>query len=131
MWSVTWKIDNDWFGFLRTLAEERNYEAGEVIFEEGDPPDGMYLVVRGTASVNRHEAGQNKQIGQILAGGSFGELGLLIDKPRGATVIAQTELLALKITPYVIDVLRRNAPDIGLLLFEVLARSLATQVAKG
>ncbi len=66
--------------------------AGEVIIAEGDPGDRFYVVAAGRAAVTQSGA----HLRDLSEGGWFGELALLRDSPRTATVTAATdvELLA-------------------------------------
>ncbi len=68
------------------------YEPGSVIIREGDLGDRAYMIVRGTCRVTRdlHAGGTTEQevIGDMGAGDVFGEMALLLDEPRAATVTA-------------------------------------------
>ncbi len=85
-------------------VEMRQYNARQVLFREGDEADGLYLIRRGSVTVSRREAGQEGQDSQekilsyISAGNYVGEVALMNDAPRGATVSAAvfTEVLVLK-----------------------------------
>jgi CRP-like cAMP-binding protein len=78
----------------------RTYEPGEVIINQGDAPDRFYIIIGGQAEV-WHEglSGQSGEIDLRRAGEYFGEVGLLQDRPRSATVRApedgQVEVLAM------------------------------------
>jgi len=78
----------------------QTYEAGQVIIKQGDAPDRFYIVIAGRAEV-WHEglSGQHGEIDIRKAGEYFGEVGLLQDRPRSATVRApedgQVEVLAM------------------------------------
>ena len=78
----------------------RIYEPGEVIMNQGDAPDRFYIVISGRAEV-WHEglSGQSDEIDIRKPGEYFGEVGLLQDRPRSATVRApeegQVEVLAM------------------------------------
>ncbi len=129
VWEVTWQFEDDSFDTLRTIAENLSFKAGATVFREGDPADGMYLVVEGAAQVmRRSRGGEERTVAIITEGQSFGELGLLVDRPRQATVNAGTDLRVLKITRYVLDLLHKNAPDLAYLMYQVLARTLAEQL---
>ncbi len=131
VWEVTWKFEDDSFDTLRTIADERYYKAGATIFREGDPADGMYLVLEGAALVIRRTAsGEERTVAIVTEGQSFGEIGLLVDRPRQATVAAGTNLRVLKITPTVIQLLHKSAPDMAFMMYQVLARSLAEQLLR-
>jgi ATP-binding cassette subfamily B protein len=76
------------------------YAPGEVIIHQDDPPRCFYLVVRGRAEVVHRDAhGHDHAVDVREPGSTFGEIGLLKDRPRTATVRAtadeEVELLAL------------------------------------
>jgi CRP/FNR family transcriptional regulator, cyclic AMP receptor protein len=128
-WEVTWKFEDDSFETLRTIAEEHSYKAGMTVFKEGDQPDGMYLILQGTAKIIRRSvSGEDRLIGTTREGQSFGEIGLLVARPRHATVQAETDLRCLKITRLVLDLMHNSAPDMAYMMYQVLARSLAEQL---
>jgi CRP-like cAMP-binding protein/di/tricarboxylate transporter len=74
-------------GYMVPLA----FAAGEVICSEGDPADGLYIVVRGTLGVYATAAGGERRVNAIGPGHYVGELALLVDQPRSATIRADTE----------------------------------------
>ena len=129
VWEVTWKFEDDSFQTLKTIAEELNYNAGATVFSEGDAADGMYLILEGTALVIRKsKSGEERTVAILNEEQSFGELGLLVDRPRAATVAAGTDLKVLKITSSVLSLLHKSAPDMAYMIYQVLARTLAEQL---
>jgi CRP-like cAMP-binding protein len=78
---------------LLTRLERVAIAEGSAVVREGDAGDSFYLVVSGAYAVSR--AGQ--QLATLGPGDSFGEIALLHDVPRSATVLATTngELLRL------------------------------------
>jgi ferredoxin-NADP reductase/CRP-like cAMP-binding protein len=85
-------------GVLRKLggAEHYRIEAfapGAVVFRQGDPADRLYLVLEGRARVSSHDAaGIESDLTELLPGQMFGELAILRDQPRTASVRAAGEL---------------------------------------
>ena len=129
VWEVTWKFEGDSFQTLKTIAEEHSYSAGATVFGEGDAADGMYLILEGSALIIRKtKSGLERTVAIVNEGQSFGEIGLLVDRPRQATVAAGTDLKVLKITSMVLNLLHKSAPDMAYLIYQVLARSLAEQL---
>ena len=129
IWEVTWKFEDDSFQTLKTIAEEHNYKAGATVFAEGDAADGMYLILEGSALIIRKtKTGEERTVAIVNEGQSFGEIGLLVDRPRQATVAAGTDLKVLKITSSVLNLLHKSAPDMAYMVYQVLARSLAEQL---
>lgn len=68
------------------------FPAGSVVFQEGDPGDRVYLVLDGHARAVREEGGVETVIAELLPGQCFGELAILRDAPRAATVLARDDL---------------------------------------
>lgn len=63
--------------------------AGDNVFSQGDPGDRYYIVREGEAEVTTG----GRQVSRIGPGGGFGELALLLGKPRSATVTAVSDLV--------------------------------------
>lgn len=62
---------------LAYRAETLMHRAGEVIFGEGDEPDGLHLIRRGTAEIYKKHEGSEEQIDSIRAGSTIGEIAVL------------------------------------------------------
>jgi hypothetical protein len=79
-------------------AESLQFAAGDAVVRQGDPADRFYIVTRGEVTVTRQDqAGEEVQVATLGPGQFFGEIGLLANTPRTATVAARTpiEVLAL------------------------------------
>ena len=74
-----------------------HYEPGQVVYRQGDLADAFYVIVRGAVEVVRDEDGRQTVVARLTEGDSFGELGLLQQRRRSATVRAlePTDLIAL------------------------------------
>ncbi|MCE2679119.1 MAG: cyclic nucleotide-binding domain-containing protein [Burkholderiales bacterium] len=77
--------------------EAKKYNARQVIFKQGDTADGLYLIRRGSATVSNIIGGKEVVLSYVTAGNYVGEMALLSDAPRSATVTATvlTEVLVL------------------------------------
>ena len=84
--------------FLAQGAQIRSYAAGEVLFQQGDPADGLYLIRRGSVTVSRLLGGREIVLSYVAAGNYVGEMALISNAPRSATVRAAvaTEAVVLK-----------------------------------
>ena len=69
---------------IAAILEEREARTGEVVFEKGDPGDGMYIIIEGRVRVYDGE----HTITYLGARDIFGELALLDPEPRNASVAA-------------------------------------------
>jgi CRP/FNR family cyclic AMP-dependent transcriptional regulator len=84
---------------LRQIADtmqERRFSAGSTVTQEGAGGVGFFIVEEGQADVS--VAGEQR--GTITAGDYFGEIALLTDSPRTATITARTDLLCYGMTPW-------------------------------
>ncbi|MGQ0506464.1 MAG: cyclic nucleotide-binding domain-containing protein [Myxococcaceae bacterium] len=78
------------------LLHQRTYQPNEVVFREGDPAAGMYIIMRGSVNiVARMPDGSERILAQLGERQFFGEMALLEDEPRSASCVAleKTELL--------------------------------------
>ncbi len=74
--------------YLVGTAVIKSYNAGELLFAEGDSGDGLYLIRRGSVTVSRMISGTDVVLSYVAAGNYVGEMALLSDKPRSATIRA-------------------------------------------
>jgi len=74
-------------------AELQVFAPGDIVLREGDPADRFYMVIKGEAeATQRGPDGSQVVINRFGPGDYFGEVGLLNDAPRLATVRAKTSL---------------------------------------
>ncbi len=74
--------------YLVGTAVIKSYNAGDILFSEGDSADGLYLIRRGSVTVSRMISGSDVVLSYVAAGNYVGEMALLSDKPRSATIRA-------------------------------------------
>ncbi|KAL1310512.1 hypothetical protein AAFC00_000797 [Neodothiora populina] len=75
---------------IADALETTKHPAGEPIIREGDVGDRFYILESGTAKAYKH--GHSQPLKSYQKGDYFGELALLDDKPRAASVVADTEV---------------------------------------
>lgn len=75
----------------------REAKAGEVLFQEGDPGDSMFVIQGGTILLTRNVAGESVEVARLGAGEFLGEMAIVNHKPRTATatVVEDAQLLVL------------------------------------
>ena len=77
---------------------ERKFEAGDTVFRQGDFPDRLYLIGTGEAEVTKEvPGGAPVVLARLGPGEFFGEIGIIGNSPRTATVRAATGLETLSI----------------------------------
>lgn len=75
------------------LLHERDFLENEVIFDEGDEGQALYIVIEGEVLIRRQGMGHTENGGKLAVltpGKFFGELALLDDEPRSAQAVAST-----------------------------------------
>ena len=111
--------------------EERHFKPGEVIVRQGDLPDGFYVIKQGQAAVRASGArtggdgdGTGEQLTTLGPGEVFGEMALLTDSPRTATVVAETPVEALVASTAEFDRILARVPAVSRAMLVGLARRL-------
>ena len=105
---------------LRKITDFESFAEGDEIFKEGDPGEYMYFVVAGEVQVF---AG-GKPVGKIGLGGIFGEMALIDDKPRSATMVAKTACKLIAINQKRFSLLVKEAPHFAIQVMQVMAERL-------
>jgi CRP-like cAMP-binding protein len=96
---------------------ERRFDADETIVSAGAPGHGFYLIVRGRAEVRRG----GRTIRTLGPGEYFGELALLRETPRTATVVAKDPTTCLVLTRWDFKGILDTNPAIAIRLLETVA----------
>lgn len=90
-----------------------SFSFGQPIVREGDEADAFFVLLSGQARVVKNsESGEEVSLNSIRPGDSFGEMGLLEDTARAATVRASTDVEALKLDRSVFRALLNTHPEI-------------------
>jgi CRP/FNR family transcriptional regulator, cyclic AMP receptor protein len=71
-----------------------HFAEGQILFREGDPSDGVFRLLSGTVDVVRELDGDPILLGRVSAGQFVGEMGVVENRPRSATVRAASEVEA-------------------------------------
>ena len=81
------KLDESALWSLAAASDVETFESGSLVMEEGDLSDYFYIVRSGQAHVlKRDRMGFDQTVARIACGCYFGELGLLTNAPRSATI---------------------------------------------
>ena len=103
------------------ICEARSIGPGEIIAEQGDPGNAMYVMVQGQVQITRG----NKPIATVGAGQHFGEISLLDERPRSATVTSVGPGSVIIIHRDALLELCQREPGLGNKVLLALATSLA------
>ena len=78
---------------LSKKAGFKEFKAEETVVCEGEPSDQLFIIINGIVAVKKVMPGKSDKIfAYLLPGSSFGEVGILENKPRSATVAALTDV---------------------------------------
>lgn len=114
---------------LAELARVRRFVAGEVVFEEGDLGDSLFVIVDGQVEVVRRGAdGEVRPLTVLGSPEFFGEMGLIDKDYRSATVRAKTEANLLQLTAQDLRAFRQAHGDGFTFVVVNIARSLAARL---
>lgn len=105
------------------LSEEVEFSRGEEIARQDEPGDTMYLVVSGKISVQTGPAnGEKHEIARRGSGDYVGEMALISQMPRMASLVAAGEVRALSIGQKSFQGLLRERPEVCLTLMKELCK---------
>ncbi len=86
-------LERDQFDELLGWFEKRKYAKNENIFEEGQEAVGLYLLCHGSVGVVKRTDGGRFRLADVESPSIFGEMGLLSQEPRSATVRAKSDVV--------------------------------------
>jgi CRP-like cAMP-binding protein len=100
----------------------QHYERGDVILHEGDPGDQFHLIEAGRVSLHvATHTGDSAMLSVLRAGQAFGEMALVGDRPRTATVVALEPVTTRVMSRALFEELRRSHAAVDRLLVDILA----------
>ena len=115
---------------IAAIIETREIAAGKELFREGDPGDGLFLVVAGEIDVVKRGPRGDRSLARLGAGGVLGEMSLVTADARSATGRATVESRVLHLPAQRFRALLEAGSSAALkvvaAIAEVLARRLAT-----
>ena len=111
-------------GQVASIADELSFGVEETLIKEGDRGREFFVIVEGTAEVRR----RGRIVRALVDGDFFGEIALVAEMPRTATVSTTSPTRALVIVDRDFKRLLRDSPSIQIKVIEQLAARLAPEV---
>lgn len=102
-------------------VETVQFDENQTIFHEGDEGDGLYVVAEGTVRVTRKSEAGDQEIATIGAGDVVGEMSLVTDNPRSATVQTESHVRAWKIPKEAFHEHMEASPNLEAAIHRVVA----------
>ncbi len=121
------RLRTDQLHWVVGAMEPIEWFSGERLFARGDPADAMHLIVRGRVGIAFADSGAVDAGGfvtELEAGGSFGEMSLLDDRPRSASAIALADTTTLALGREALHGLLRSYPELGVGMLRALSLRL-------
>lgn len=96
---------------LAMISDRVVFQPGEVIYEQGDLSDAVYIVLEGQFKVSLNTVNGVIDFAEHVRGALLGEAGVLCDQNRMATITAETAVVALRLDrqPF-LELLKESAP---------------------
>ena len=110
---------------LLAFASDRvSYKIGETLFHQGDPGDAAYVILTGEADILTDSPNGQVKVAELNFNTIVGEIAILCDIPRTATVRATVPIEALRIRKDVFLKLLADYPEMAIEIMRVLADRL-------
>jgi len=118
------QLDGEELAALADIAFEKEYQPAEILFEENQVAHHLYVIVRGKVEVFRRVDSTEHPIAMLGEKECVGELAILDDEPRSASVRALEPTLVLKIDRESFRELINERPQIAFAIFKILSSRL-------
>lgn len=124
------KVDASKLKLLAFASERLTFGAGQELCRQGEPGDVAYIVLEGSADVVVDAPGGELAVARLGRNDLIGEISILIDVPRTATVRAASETTVLAVTKDVFFRLIDEFPEMAVGIMRELARRLEATTAQ-
>lgn len=116
-------LDSESITAIERLLVERTCPEGAVVFSEGDPPDALYIIAKGGVQVSKHtRSGKEVTLAHRGQGDVFGEMGIIEEQPRMATVTTTEPSKLLVLPRKDFQSLLEEHPRISFSMLQVLSQ---------
>jgi CRP-like cAMP-binding protein len=115
---------------LAFTSDVVTYHPGQVLFRRGDIGDAAYVIIQGNADVTVMTDTGEIPVAHLHDGDFLGEIAILCDTPRTATITASSELKTLRIRKESFFELLRQFPELAIEMTRILAERLTRTTAE-
>ena len=123
-------IDPGKLKLLAFASDRQTYHDGQTLFLQGEVGDAAYVIVSGIADVIVSIEGNDVSVAELKENDFIGEIAILCDMPRTATIKAKGELDTLKIKKEHFLGLIEDSPQLGIEVMRELALRLSKTTAE-
>jgi len=122
-------LSNQELEYVSELSRPRRFSAGQIVFEEGELGDSLYVIASGEVEVlRRAAAGEQRIIATLRAPEFFGEMSLIDKEYRSATVRSRTDAELLHLTAENLATFRKRHRDGFTFVVINIARVLSSRL---
>jgi CRP-like cAMP-binding protein len=112
---------------IAVTAQERLYPSGEALVREGDVGDELIVIVEGSVRISKRDGDTERFVRTYEAGDHIGELAVLRDQPRAATVVAEQDVRGLCIGGEALRAILQERPEAAMAMLATLAERISSQ----
>ena len=113
-------------GAIAGVCRAQTYHGGEVIFQEGEPGNRLFLVAEGEVRISRDVPGAGEEALAILKRPAcFGEMAVFDRSQRSTDAIANGECTLVTVTRPDLELLLEFDPEMGYAMLKALVRQLS------
>ena len=125
--SFSTRLTMNTMSFLMKQGELVSFEAGTVVSREGDPSDHVYIIIDGAAEVRKTDhLGNQAKIAVVSSGGVIGEMGVFLNMRRSATILALSDMKAVRFTNESFINALPKTPDLTIKLLRSLTEKVSS-----
>lgn len=123
---VSWfeDLDQKSLDAIANSAVEQSYQAGQEIVRQGDTGVGAFIIRSGKVDIVQEKDGHETKLASLGAGDVFGEMALLDEFPRSATVRAVEPTTVLGLQRWHFKGILESHPQLALALLPILTRRI-------
>lgn len=110
----------DLSGLFRHASNSISFQAGEVIFEEGQPADFMYVILEGSVDISAHD----RYLDTAEPGSIVGEMALIDHDVRSATCTAKTDCRLVPVNQKQFLFMVQETPNFAIRVMHIMAERL-------
>ena len=100
----------------------KNYKKNEIIFCEYEPGNTFYFLLNGRVKINKISSDSEKTLDILEPGEIFGEMSILEEAPRSATIIAMDDVKVLEFNKANFESLMTAKPELAIKLLKIFAK---------
>jgi CRP-like cAMP-binding protein len=118
------RLDDSDINKIASIAQEVNFIGSDDVVKEGDSGDSLYIIKYGTVRVLKN----GEEVARMSVGQHFGEMALISDEPRTATVQATERVNLLQIQRHTLEGILTNDHALGHRVYKAFAKFLCKRL---